>query len=202
MNKHYPDPYTEATNHTAQRGMQIVALLVAVRRFHVVRNDRRKREETSAIQTGGAPAHDPGWLVSANLSQTVRAWRAALPFADADPAAASAVRLCEDRLRTLHPYAMARYDRLRDDGMPSAEAMTEVAALFACRRFAHTGEAGPAPPGLPPVAASRTVADLVAEDFPRDIATAMRAAAEPSTPQRPLRSLPKFSPRTPRRSVK
>jgi hypothetical protein len=27
------------------------------------------------------------------------------------------MRKCEDRLRKLHSYAMARYDRLRDDGM-------------------------------------------------------------------------------------
>ena len=41
------------------------------------------------------------------------------------------MRKSEERLRDLHPYAMARYDRLRADGMGPAEAMRETAPLFA-----------------------------------------------------------------------
>ena len=59
-----------------------------------------------------------------------------MPYADRgvpwyEPAAATAMRKCEDRLRHLHPYAMARYDRLRADGTGPAEAMREAAPLFA-----------------------------------------------------------------------
>jgi hypothetical protein len=40
------------------------------------------------------------------------------------------VERCEARLRELHPYAMARFDRLRDDGVDRVEAMREAAPLF------------------------------------------------------------------------
>jgi hypothetical protein len=59
-----------------------------------------------------------------------------MPYADQsapwhEPAAATAMRKCEERLRDLHPFAMARYDRLRGDGMGPAQAMREAAPLFA-----------------------------------------------------------------------
>ena len=65
-----------------------------------------------------------------------------MPFADRtvpwyEPAAATAMRKCEERLRVQHPYAMARYDRLRSDGMGPADAMREAAPLFASPPRAH-----------------------------------------------------------------
>jgi len=47
-----------------------------------------------------------------------------------DPAAASSMRKSEERLRTLYPFAMARYDRLRSDGASPLDAMREAAPLF------------------------------------------------------------------------
>jgi hypothetical protein len=41
------------------------------------------------------------------------------------------MRKSEQRLRDLHPFAMARYDRLRADGLGPVEAMRETAPLFA-----------------------------------------------------------------------
>ena len=78
-----------------------------------------------------APAHDAHWLAQAGFIETARAWAGAAAYADTDPAAAAALRKCEDKLRGFHPYAMARYDRLREDGLPPLDAMREAAPLFA-----------------------------------------------------------------------
>ena len=67
---------------------------------------------------GGRPLSTrPGAAISAS-STSREAWGAALPYADRnvpwhEPAAAAAITHCEERLRQLHPYAMAHYDRLR-----------------------------------------------------------------------------------------
>jgi hypothetical protein len=71
-----------------------------------------------------------------------------MPYSDRDvpwyePAAATAMRKCEERLRNLHPYAMARYDRLRAEGLGPAEAMQEAAPLFARPPRAHDASATP-----------------------------------------------------------
>jgi hypothetical protein len=47
------------------------------------------------------------------------------------------MRKCEERLRDLHPYGMARYDRLRADGLGPAEAMQQAAPFFARPPQAH-----------------------------------------------------------------
>jgi hypothetical protein len=94
------------------------------------------RAERDAARAGWAPALDPAWLRNASFAQTAEAWGAAMPYADRavpwyEPTAATAMRKCEERLRDLHPYAMAYYDRLRADGKGPAEAMRESAPLFA-----------------------------------------------------------------------
>jgi hypothetical protein len=55
------------------------------------------------------------------------------------------MRKCEERLRDLHPYAMARYDRLRADGLGPAQAMQEAAPLFARPPRAHDPPSTPRP---------------------------------------------------------
>ncbi len=82
-----------------------------------------------------APAHDTRWLRDAGLLDTARVWGAAVPYANRasrwfDPTAETAMHRCEGRLRTLHPHAMARYDRLRTDGLTPNEAMRQSAPLF------------------------------------------------------------------------
>ena len=72
-----------------------------------------------------------------------------MPYADRavpwyEPAAATAMRKCEERLRDLHPHAMARYDRLRADGMGPAEAMREAAPLFTRPPRVHDAHLHPA----------------------------------------------------------
>ena len=60
------------------------------------------------------------------------------------PAAAAALRKCEDKLRDLHPYAMARYDRLRARRLAPLDAMREAAPLFARAPDARVGDPPPA----------------------------------------------------------
>ena len=150
----HPDPFQDAMGHGLQRTVQIVSCAVTAAQVYVYqqrtqarataeRDERARRALTAqmradreAARAGWAPALDPDWLRQADLIQTARTWGAAMPFADRsvpwyEPAAATAMRKCEERLRDLHPLAMARYDRLRGDGMGPAEAMRQAAPLFA-----------------------------------------------------------------------
>jgi hypothetical protein len=108
----------------------------------------QERADRAAARARWAPANDPAWLREAGLADTASAWCAAVPFAEAaDPrfeqSADAAVKNCEARLRTLHPHAMARYDRLRDDGLGRVEAMREAAPLFARPPRVHGPEHHP-----------------------------------------------------------
>ncbi|HEY5988536.1 MAG TPA: hypothetical protein VIV12_19470, partial [Streptosporangiaceae bacterium] len=58
---------------------------------------------------------------------------------------ATAMRKSEERLRDLHPYAMAYYDRLRADGLGPAEAMYQAAPLFTRHPHAHDAPSTPRP---------------------------------------------------------
>ena len=164
---HYTDPLEEALSQGAQRVAQLASLLGAaaeVRTRREVLKDAREaadatgqagqvigEQELDAYQQARmrwAPAHDPRWLAQADLLQTARAWSAAACYADTDPVAAAAMRKCEERLRTLHPYAMARYDRLRTDAMNPLAAMSEAAPLFSRPPHARTGEAAATRPAL------------------------------------------------------
>jgi len=96
------------------------------------------------------------------------------------PVAAAAMRRCEDRLRVIHPYAMARSDRLR------------------------AGAARPAPATAPAAPRARTAAHLAALSFPKPAAPAPGQPA-PGQPgpdqggQRPARGPSPPRPRGPRR---
>jgi hypothetical protein len=157
---HYADPVGEALSYSSQRSAQLISLVVAAaqvgahrkalmaaRRAERDEQGRRAlREEERALseqaRAGWAPAHDPRWLVQAGLLQAAHAWSAATAYADADPVAASAMRKSEERLRTLHPYAMARYDRLRAEGASPLHAMREAAPLFTREPHARPGQPG------------------------------------------------------------
>ena len=89
-----------------------------------------------------APAHDSRWLAQADVLQAVRVWSAAAAYAEADPTAGSAARKCEERLRALHPYAMAWYDRLRSEGAGAFDAMRQALPLFARAPYARPGDPG------------------------------------------------------------
>jgi hypothetical protein len=158
---HHSDPVGEALSYSSQRAAQIGSLVAAGvemglrrRALSRARRDARgaaalraaqdqERAAREQAKAGWAPAHDPRWLAQADVIQAAGAWGAAAPYADADPAAASAMRRSEDRLRFLHPYAMARYDRLRQEGAGPLDAMNEAAPLFARAADARPGQASP-----------------------------------------------------------
>jgi len=156
----HPDPVSEAMSHGLQRAVQVASsvmtgaqIYVHLKRIQarvVAERDRNVRRalaaqisgDSAAARASWAPALDPDWLRQASLFQAAQAWGAAMPYADRavpwyEPAAAAAMRVCEERLRDLHPHAMARYDRLRRDGTGPADAMREAAALFGQAPTAH-----------------------------------------------------------------
>jgi hypothetical protein len=156
----YPDVLGDALSFSSQRLAQLGSLVtagatVAVRRktqqdaAEAARSERelsslrdRERAAWQLARAGWAPAHDSRWLAQADLLEAARTWSAAAGYADADPAAASAVRKCEERLRVLHPYAMAWYDRLRSDGAGAFDAMREAVPLFGRAAHARPGDPG------------------------------------------------------------
>ena len=154
----YPDLFGDALSYSSQRLAQLASLVTAAATVEArrkaqrnaaktIRSERALRElqdqERAAYElarAGWAPARDPRFLDQADLLQAARAWSAAAAYADADPEAADAVRTCEERLRLLHPYAMAWYDRLRDDGAAPFDAMREALPLFARASHARPGD--------------------------------------------------------------
>lgn len=157
---HYADPFGEALSYSSQRAAQLTSLAVAAAQVAAHRkalNQARKaardvqtlralQQQERAVyeqaRAGWAPAHDPRWLAQADLIQAARAWSAAAAVAEAEPVAASAMRKSEERLRTLHPYAMARYDRLRSEGASPLDAMRETAPLFTREPHVRPGQPG------------------------------------------------------------
>ena len=165
-NDQHPDPFRDAMQDLMYRAVQVGSF--AVTGAQVYGYHRRAQARIAAEQDHGArralnaqiraerdrdrarwqPALDPGWLRRARLLDAAEAWGAALPYTDRavpwyDPVAATAITRCEERLRSLHPYAMARYDRLRSDGLGPAEAMQEAAPLFARHPYARDAPSVP-----------------------------------------------------------
>jgi len=150
----YPDPFQDALGYSLQRAIHVGSVATTAAQVYLhhqrtqaiaeVEHDQqarralatRMRADRDSARTGWAPALNPDWLRHADLLQAARTWGAAVPYADPsvpwyEPAAATAVRKSEERLRDLHPYAMTRYDRLRDEGNSPADAMRDAAPLFA-----------------------------------------------------------------------
>ena len=154
----YPDLLGDALSYSSQRMAQLASLVTAAATVEArrkaqrnaaktIRSERAMRElqdqERAAYElarAGWAPARDPRFLDQADLLQAARTWSAAAAYADADPEAADAVRTCEQRLRVLHPYAMAWYDRLRGEGAAPLDAMREALPLFARAPHARPGD--------------------------------------------------------------
>lgn len=150
----HPDPFQDALGNGLQRAVQVASCAVTAaqvylyqQRTHATaaaeRDERARRvlatqarADREAARAGWAPALDQDWLDHADLYQAAAAWGAAMPYADRsvpwyEPAAAAAMRKTEDRLRDLHPHAMARYDHLRADGRSPGDAMRAAAPIFA-----------------------------------------------------------------------
>jgi hypothetical protein len=154
----YPDVFGDAVSHSSQRLAQLGSLVTAAATMEVRRRAQadalqaargeqelkalreEERVARQAARTRWAPAYDSRWLAQADLLQTVGVWGAAAVDADADPEARAALRKCEERLRVLHPYAMAWYDRLRSEGAGAVEAMREAAPMFGRPSHARPGD--------------------------------------------------------------
>jgi hypothetical protein len=172
---HYPEPFGEALSHSSQRVTQLTSLigaaaevairLKAARAARQAAHDAQARrgldgqEHTARAQARArwAPAHDARWLAQADLLQAAGTWGAAAPWTGTDPAAESAMRKSEERLRTLHPFAMARYDRLRSQGASPLDAMREAAPLFGLHPHARPA------PTRSPLAIDALAADAAPE---------------------------------------
>jgi hypothetical protein len=149
----HPDPFQDAMGHGLQRAIQVASCAVTAAQVYLhqqraqamataERDERARRAlatqmraDREAARAGWAPAANSGWLANADLLQVASVWGAAMPYADRsvpwyEPAAATAMRKCEKRLCDLHPYAMAHYDRLRENGTAPAEAMRQAAPFF------------------------------------------------------------------------
>lgn len=157
----YPELLGQALSNSSQRLAQMGSLLASWAVVEARRKERRSdaeqaqsqreletlREQERAgyklAQAGWAPALDRTWLAQADLLGTARAWSAAAAYADADPEANAAVARSEERLRMLHPYAMAWYDRLHAEGAGRFDAMREAVPLFARAPHARPGDPAP-----------------------------------------------------------
>jgi hypothetical protein len=161
MTDNHPDLITEGFAQSGQRLVQVISLAAISRQAHARRrqrlSDARAAKDAAAeiritneiraaseqARSQWAPAHDHQWLRQADLLQVARAWAAALPYAENSPAAAAAVRKCEQRLRELHPHAMAHYDRFRTSGMSPEDALRDAVPFFTRDPKVRTGHSSP-----------------------------------------------------------
>jgi hypothetical protein len=173
---HHGDPVGEAFSYSSQKAAQFISMAgaayeIAARRkaIRAARDTARTQQQLQAAEeqekvlreaarARWAPALNPQWLAQADLVQAGHVWGAAATYANHDPQAAAALRKAEERMRVLHPYAMARYDRLRYEGARPLEAMQNAIYLFARESHARPGQpAAPRPviePGTPGAAPS------------------------------------------------
>jgi len=161
MTDQHPDPLNQSLSQSAERVTHLASIVMAAIQVFARYRAQRDREHSIEDEHGvraireqiradhqearvrWAPAHDVRWLRQADVLQTAQAWGAAAPCAETDPGAAAAMRKSEERLRTLHPHAMARYDRLRAEGMSPLHAMREATPLFARDPDVRTGDPAP-----------------------------------------------------------
>jgi hypothetical protein len=211
-------PIREAVGHGMSRVIQVASSVVTAAqvlaylgRDHAIARRQsgdaallasaaQKRAERAAAEAGLTAIRDPRWLEDADLNRTIQAWGAIMPYADPSlpwhhHSALTAMRQAEQRLRVLHPTAMARYDQLRSEGADPAHAMIQAVPLFGHPPGPHgTPPAGPqpslttssttAPSRADPVQAEAGAAPPPWElDFPLPISEVLAAASEgPSSP--------------------
>jgi hypothetical protein len=162
----HPDPFADAASHGIQRviqiassaatGAQVLAYLKKDRtKTHAQTDEQHRRAQAAQMRAERAAARaslaatNPNWMKNADLGQAAHAWGLSMPYADPatpwyEPTGAATMRRAEQRLRVLHPTAMARYDRLRSEGMEPPEAMRQAAPMFCYPPRAHD------PPYTPP----------------------------------------------------
>lgn len=199
----HPDPFGAGLAATGQKIAELTAVAAIVGQAVAQHRMRKAAQEAagngennSGDEEGSrlaedralwAPVLDRGWRQDADLLDTVRAWGAAGRWENGDPGAAEAVGLAEERLREIHPYAMARYDERRAAGMSRTDAMMASVTDFALhpsprpapadtrqgRYLAEAGTPGPDPaPGITDadLPAVRRLMDFIARLNARSVA--------------------------------
>jgi len=217
--EYHADPLREAAAHGVERAVRLTSIAAAAiqvlaqiqaqrkreqaeqaqRAVRALRDQRRALHEATRLQW--VPALDRQWLRTADFLGVARVWGAAVPYIDADPSAAEALRRCEARFRQLHPHGMSHYDRLRGQGLGPAEAMREAAVFFARDPNVRTGHPAPSRKALLTAKESPSPANaahLAQADFPQTVKEAVQTtgdnkhsqAASPSVSpmQRPARN--------------
>ena len=136
----HPDPVAQGAGVAGQKLAEFAAIAALLAQVVAQVRARQASQaadqvtageaELAAARAGWAPALDRGWLADAALRDVAGAWGAALPYEAADPAALAALAAAEARMRDIHPYAMAAYDKLRAQGYSRADAMREAVPQF------------------------------------------------------------------------
>jgi len=161
MADHAEDPLAAAGTKVA--GYVSVAVVVAEAAAQIAAARARDRAATDERRTaavraqhqadsararmGWAPFLDPKLRAQASVRDTGLVWARAQQWRP-DPEAERVSTLAEDRLRTLRPDVMERYDRLRTEGADPIEAMRRVANGFDTPP-ARTGQPAPVRAALP-----------------------------------------------------
>src|SRR5664279_3195119 len=143
MADHAEDPLAAAGTKVA--GYVSVAVMVAEAAAQIAAARARDRAATDERHTaavraqhqadsararmGWAPFLDPKLRAQASVHDAGLVWARAQQWRP-DPEAERVTALAEDRLRTLRPDVMARYDRLRAEGADPIAAMRRVADAF------------------------------------------------------------------------
>jgi hypothetical protein len=228
----YPDPIREALGHGMTRVIQVASsvvtgaqALVYLSRDHAIARRQtgdaallaaagQQRAEQATARSGLAASRDPGWLNDANLNRTIQAWAAVMPYADPSlpwhhQSAATAMRQAEERLRVLHPTAMARYEQLRFEGADPAHAMIQAVPLFGHppgprstsltppqRFFTTSSTITPNRPGPVQADGAAVTAAPWEQDFPLSIGEVLAATSERTAG--PTAAKPAVSPRAAR----
>ena len=181
----HPDPFGNALTVGGQKVAELAA--VAALAGQVAGQARAGKQAAAAetaetdlarARTVWAPILDGGWRADASLLDVTWTWAAAVPWEHDDPGAAQAVNAAEQRLRELHPSAMAGYDQRRET-LSRAEAMLETVSDFALHPSA--ARQGHAAPGL--TDAEANTLRRVLGPLARLTARSAAAGRAPLTPQ-------------------
>jgi hypothetical protein len=206
MPDHAEDPLAAAGARVA--GYVTVAVVVAEAAAQIGAARARDRaavdeQRTAALRAGHqgdyararldwAPILDPTLRGQTGVRAAGLVWARAQQWRP-DPEAERVSTLAEDRLRTLRPDVMARYDRLRAEGADPIAAMRRVADAFDAPT-ARTGQPAPARAALTerdrtrragdaelvPYRAGTAAVVLAAESYPGAVVGADAAAQAPA----------------------
>jgi hypothetical protein len=144
MNDQHTDPAADGVARLAQLAAMSVSVGEALARLRAHRlheraadDERRAAGDRAHRDLAGvrermtyAPLMDNLHLRGLSTSQILGAWSAAVPPAEHDPLAARARDRAEQRLRQLHPEAMATFDVAQDQGLDPFTAMRRAAGEF------------------------------------------------------------------------